>query len=117
MGELGARLGAVRDGRPQGSPIHGHLSDAIPGGGFGLGFAIVSDPGARGQLGSVGEYSWGGAYQTPFWVDPVEELTVVYMTQVLPAFGLDDFGKVGAGARRRAGEALAALDGDPQSTW
>ena len=74
----------------------GDIAAAFPGGGFGLGFGIVSDPGARGQPGSVGEYSWGGAYHTSFWVDPVEKLTVVYMTQVLPAFALDDFGKVRA---------------------
>ena len=56
----------------------------------------MTDPGARGQLGSPGEYSWGGAYHTSFWVDPADELTVVYMTQVLPATGLDDVGKVRA---------------------
>ena len=54
------------------------------------------DPGARGELGSAGEFMWGGAYHTSFWVDPLEKLTVVYMTQVLPAPGLDDFGKVRA---------------------
>lgn len=67
-----------------------------PGLGFGLGFGVVSDPGSRGELGSPGEFNWGGAYHTSYWVDPVEKLTVVYMTQVLPAFGLDDFGKVRA---------------------
>ena len=67
-----------------------------PGLGFGLGFGVVSDPGLRGDLGSPGEFNWGGAYHTSYWVDPVEKLTVVYMTQVLPAFGLDDFGKVRA---------------------
>ena len=67
-----------------------------PGLGFGLGFGVVSDPGLRGELGSPGEFNWGGAYHTSYWVDPVEKLTVVYMTQVLPAFGLDDFGKVRA---------------------
>ena len=76
-----------------------HLGDIpalLPGTGFGLGFAIVSDLGARGQPGSVGEFSWGGAYHTWYWVDPVEKLTVVYMTQVLPAPGLDDFAKMRA---------------------
>ena len=99
-------LEAIRRG---GGPILGrksvelmttnHLS-AIPAGfagrGFGLGFGIVLDPGARGELGSAGEFMWGGAYHTSFWVDPLEKLTVVYMTQVLPAPGLDDFGKVRA---------------------
>lgn len=73
-----------------------HLASLQPGAGFGLGFAVVSDLGAWGQPGSVGEFSWGGAYHTRYWVDPVEKLTVVYMTQVLPAPGLDDFGKVRA---------------------
>ncbi|MDE0350905.1 MAG: serine hydrolase [Gammaproteobacteria bacterium] len=72
------------------------LASLQPGAGFGLGFAVVSDLGAWGQPGSVGEFSWGGAYHTRYWVDPAEELTVVYMTQVLPAQGLDDFGKVRA---------------------
>ena len=67
-----------------------------PGLGFGLGFGVVSDPGLRGELGSPGEFNWGGAYHTAYWVDPVEKLTVVYMSQVLPAFGLYDFGKVRA---------------------
>ena len=40
------------------------------------------------------EFFWGGAYHTSYWVDPVENLTVVYMTQVIPAAGLDDFSKV-----------------------
>ena len=74
----------------------GEIAAAFPGGGFGLGFGIVSDPGLGGQLGSPGEYNWGGAYHTSYWVDPLEKLTVVYMTQVLPARGLDDFGKVRA---------------------
>ena len=72
------------------------LASLRPGAGFGLGFAVVSDLGAWGQPGSVGEFSWGGAYHTSYWVDPAEELTVVYMTQVLPAPGLDDFSKVRA---------------------
>ena len=72
------------------------LASLMPGTGFGLGFAVVSDLGAWGQPGSLGEFSWGGAYHTRYWVDPAEKLTVVYMTQVLPATGLDDFGKVRA---------------------
>ena len=66
------------------------------GGGFGLGFGLVSDLGARGEPGSTGEFGWGGAYHTLYWVDPAEKLSVVYMTQVLPAEGLDDMGKVRA---------------------
>ena len=76
-----------------------HIGDKFafaPGSGFGLGFAVVLDVGARGEPGSVGEFSWGGAYHTQYWVDPAESLTVVYMTQIIPAAGLDDFGKVRA---------------------
>ncbi len=55
-----------------------------PGVGFGLGFSVVTDLGARGQPGSVGEFGWGGAYNSSYWVDPSEDLVVVYFTQVRP---------------------------------
>jgi CubicO group peptidase (beta-lactamase class C family) len=51
--------------------------------GFGLGFAPLVDPIAAKSLSSAGEYMWGGAAGTHFWVDPAEELTVVFCTQVL----------------------------------
>jgi CubicO group peptidase (beta-lactamase class C family) len=70
--------------------------DFEPGVGFGLGFSIAKDLGARGSMGSVGEYAWGGAYHTTYWVDPAEQLVVVYMTQLLPARGLDDSRKLRA---------------------
>jgi CubicO group peptidase (beta-lactamase class C family) len=53
--------------------------------GFGLGFSVLEDPVANGTLSSVGEFAWGGAASTSFWVDPVEDLTVVFMTQLLPS--------------------------------
>lgn len=64
--------------------------------GFGLGFRVRLDVGAAGEPGSVGEYGWGGAYNTTYWVDPVEELVVVYFTQVRPTAGLDDQRKLRA---------------------
>jgi len=67
-----------------------------PGYGFGLGFRVVKDLGARGILGSVEEYSWGGAYHSTYWVDPREELVVVYFTQLIPAGDVDDYGKLRA---------------------
>lgn len=76
-----------------------HLGD-LPfrsGQGFGLGFSIVTDLGERGTLGSVGEYGWGGAYHSTYWVDPLEELVVVYLTQIIPATGLDDYSKLRSG--------------------
>ena len=75
-----------------------HAGDLFPnpGMGFGLGFWVRQDLGAAGELGSVGEYGWGGAYHSTYWVDPVEELVVVYFTQVRPAAGLDDHAKLRA---------------------
>ncbi|MDA0207120.1 MAG: serine hydrolase [Acidobacteria bacterium] len=67
-----------------------------PGQGFGLGFSVVKDLGERGLHGSVGEYGWGGAYHSTYWVDPAEDMVVVYFTQLLPAGGLDDHGKLRA---------------------
>ena len=65
--------------------------------GFGLGFYVVTDLGERGILGSEGEYGWGGAYHTTYWVDPAEELVVVYLTQLIPAQGIDDYSKLRSG--------------------
>jgi CubicO group peptidase (beta-lactamase class C family) len=53
--------------------------------GFGLGFSVVDDPVAARSPASPGEFAWGGAASTAFWVDPVERLTVVFMTQLLPS--------------------------------
>lgn len=64
--------------------------------GFGLGFYVVEDLGARGVPGSVGEFGWGGAYHSTYWVDPEEELVVVYLSQLIPASGLDDQRKLRA---------------------
>ena len=64
--------------------------------GFGLGFETIEDLGAYGQLGSEGTFGWGGAYHSSYWVDPAEDLVVVYLTQLAPARGIDDFGKLRA---------------------
>lgn len=54
--------------------------------GFGLGFAVTQDP-ARAMIpGSVGEYYWGGMFSTSFFIDPVEKLHVVFMTQMSPSW-------------------------------
>ncbi len=65
-------------------------SEFQPGNGFGLGFAVTKNPGARGVVGSVGEYGWGGAYHSTYWVDPKEQLIVVYFTQLRPDTPLQD---------------------------
>ena len=53
--------------------------------GFGIGFAVVQDPARAAVLTSVGEYHWGGAASTAFWIDPAEDLTVIFLTQLLPS--------------------------------
>lgn len=53
--------------------------------GFGLGFSVMLDPAKAQILGTPGEYAWGGAASTAFWVDPAEEMIVIMMTQLLPS--------------------------------
>lgn len=53
--------------------------------GFGLGFAVVIDPVAAGMISSAGEHHWGGAASTFFWIDPEEDLYVVFLTQLFPS--------------------------------
>ena len=69
-------------------------SESVRGEGFGLGVAVREELGLQGTPGSVGEFGWGGAYHTSYWVDPVEKLVVVYMTQLIPAREIDDHGKL-----------------------
>jgi CubicO group peptidase (beta-lactamase class C family) len=57
---------------------------AYDGVGFGLGFAMSLDAVATGAMGE-GDYYWGGAASTIFWVDPAEDLVVVFMTQLMPS--------------------------------
>lgn len=75
-----------------------HLGDIdySPGAGFGLGFEIITDLGKFGKLGSKGAYGWGGAYHSSYWIDPKENLVVVYLTQLIPAGNLDDQNKLRA---------------------
>lgn len=53
--------------------------------GFALGFAVVLDPVKAGMLSSCGEHHWGGAASTFFWIDPVEDLYVILLTQLYPS--------------------------------
>jgi CubicO group peptidase (beta-lactamase class C family) len=53
--------------------------------GFGLGFAVVLDPAPGKVVCSAGELSWGGAASTAFWIDPAEELTATFFTQLIPS--------------------------------
>jgi CubicO group peptidase (beta-lactamase class C family) len=52
--------------------------------GFGLGFAVALDQGDIGEIGSPGEYNWGGAAGTRFWIDPQENLIGIFMVQSIP---------------------------------
>jgi CubicO group peptidase (beta-lactamase class C family) len=92
------RNGGTLDGKRYLSPktiaymISNHIaagSSVVPGPyylpgagfGFGLGFAVRTEAGVSPQNGSVGEYNWSGAGGTTFWVDPKEDLFVVFMMQ------------------------------------
>lgn len=66
-----------------------HLGDlpmgfARRGGGFGLGFGVLLNPGDVGEVSSAGEYNWGGAAGTRFWIDPQENLIGLFMVQSIP---------------------------------
>jgi CubicO group peptidase (beta-lactamase class C family) len=73
---------------PPGTPIGPDMArfealapSAEMGQGFGLGFAVRTDAGRNPLPGSVGDYYWGGAQGTYFWIDPKEQLYVVFMMQ------------------------------------
>jgi CubicO group peptidase (beta-lactamase class C family) len=59
--------------------------DENAGVGFGLGFAVTLDPAHAGIPGSVGDFYWGGMFSTGFFVDPVEQICMVFMTQLMPS--------------------------------
>jgi CubicO group peptidase (beta-lactamase class C family) len=73
----GADMQAI--GRPTSgeSPVHGV--------GFGLGFSVVIDSARSRIMSSDGEFAWGGVASTAFWIDPVEEVTVQFFTQLIPS--------------------------------
>ncbi len=58
---------------------------AYPGVGFGLGFATTIDIHQTGLAGGNGDYFWGGAASTAFWIDPAEALPVLFLTQLIPS--------------------------------
>ena len=66
-----------------GRPVFSETSyDGI---GFGLGFSVMLDPARAHVMGSPGEYAWGGAASTMFWIDPREELIGMLLTQLVPS--------------------------------
>lgn len=66
-----------------GRPLYAESS--FEGVGFGLGVSVTIDPTRGKVVTSAGEYGWGGAASTTFWIDPVEDLTVQFLTQLLPS--------------------------------
>ncbi len=64
------------------SPFSETMVDGL---GFGLGFAVTIDQARTLNSGSLGEFFWGGMASTGFWIDPVEDLAVVFMTQLMPS--------------------------------
>ncbi|ANY07351.1 serine hydrolase domain-containing protein [Pseudonocardia sp. HH130630-07] len=72
-----------RDLDTVGRPIFSESSFA--GVGFGLGFSVVVDPAASKQLANPGTFAWGGLASTAFWVDPVDDIVVVFLTQLMPS--------------------------------
>ena len=75
-------LPADADMRSYGSPANRDPGKA--GIGFGLGVSVVTDPGLTVSPTALGEFGWSGAATTTFWVDPVHDLTVQFLTQVRP---------------------------------
>lgn len=65
-----------------------------PGRGMGLGFDVLEHLGARGTPGALGDYGWGGAYHSTYWVSPQDGLVVVFFTQLRPSGGSDIHGKL-----------------------
>ncbi|MDE2747966.1 MAG: serine hydrolase [Chloroflexota bacterium] len=74
---LGARYNLRRGGR-RARTVH----DGV---GFGLGGYVLLDAAAAQILGSPGEFGWGGAASTTFWIDAREELTAIFLTQLMPS--------------------------------
>jgi len=73
---------------PQGHDLtelaYGSFSETTyEGVGFGLGFSVTLDLAKAQAIGSVGEYGWGGMASTAFWIDPAEDMIVIFMTQFM----------------------------------
>ena len=84
--EMGRTARAAAEANPEPTPLTRQLlrlSKLI--GVFGLGFAVVINPAAGKVVCSEGEFNWGGLASTTFWIDPAEDLSVVFMTQLLPS--------------------------------
>ena len=72
-----------RDLAAMGQPVFSETR--YDGVGFGLGFSVILDPAETQVMCSAGEFAWGGAASTLFWVDPAEDLAVIGLTQLMPS--------------------------------
>ncbi|MET7850707.1 serine hydrolase, partial [Streptomyces avermitilis] len=70
------------DRRAFGTTVHQEPGSA--GVGFGLGVSVVVDPGVTRSPSALGSYGWNGVATTTFWVDPHNDMTVQFLTQVRP---------------------------------
>jgi CubicO group peptidase (beta-lactamase class C family) len=77
MNHLGGDMAAMGQPRFSESPYTGI--------GFGLGFSVMLDTARAQILGTPGEYAWGGAASTAFWIDPAEDMAVILLTQFMPS--------------------------------
>jgi CubicO group peptidase (beta-lactamase class C family) len=66
-----------------GQPVFSETS--YEGIGFGLGVSVVLDPARAQVLTSKGEYAWGGMASTAFWIDPEQDMSVLFLTQLIPS--------------------------------
>lgn len=66
-----------------GQPVFSEVS--FEGVGFGLGGWVMLDPPKAQMMGSPGDFGWGGMASTVFWVDPLEDLIVIFATQLMPS--------------------------------
>jgi CubicO group peptidase (beta-lactamase class C family) len=69
--------------------VHDQLGKVSPDFAFGLGFGVAGIDGPLHELGSPGEYSWGGFFYTAFTIDPKEDMITVFMAQLHPTGGLE----------------------------
>ena len=81
--ELMTRNGLRGDLTSMGQPVFSEVS--YDGVGFGLGVAVMLDPGVAKTAGSEGDFGWGGMASTVFWVDPATEMTCIFFTQLVPS--------------------------------
>jgi len=80
------RLNHLPDGKDLPALSIGGFSETpYAGSGFGLGFSVKTDVARSATIGSEGEFGWGGLASTSFFVDPVEDIVVIFMTQLMPS--------------------------------